>query len=180
MVIVSLYKLKYFILLYPKQKKKSISLLFLPWSFVHFPHSVYFMLDSHLGTLADMAVQVNHDTSQGQEHIAALGRSCTSHHSSRWHKGVTSQNAAGALACTTDSFSWGVWIGKLQFLNQIGPQQVLCCQIHLSFWDFTSSRFLFRTTNFCLPKEMLFSSHSGKHCDCCCAVTAICHWLRAI
>lgn len=45
---------------------------------------------------------------------------------------------------------------------------------------FLSSRLLFHTSYFCLLKEMLLFSRSGKHCDCCYASTTIHHWLTAI
>lgn len=48
------------------------------------------------------------------------------------------------------------------------------------FQGFTSPRFLFRTSCFCLLREMLLFSHSGKRCLCCCVATAIHHWLIAI
>lgn len=48
------------------------------------------------------------------------------------------------------------------------------------FQGFTSPRFLFRTSYFCLLKEMFLFSHSGKRCGRCYAATAIHHWLIAI
>lgn len=154
MVIVSLYKMKYFILLYSKPKIHSLALSTMEFCPV-FPFSLFQAGFSPWCTgrrgsagrsLREPGPGAHSSTGKILHLTPQLPLAEGNHKPKRcWHTSMY------------DRFIFlRVWISKLRFLNETGPQQVLCCQIHLSFWDFTSSTFLFHTSNFYLLEEMLF------------------------